>query len=157
MENTFLNKILDPCAETALGTIKVLPETKREQAIFVEKLKMEILSGNEFVPDCFARLKFIIDTFDKVIKDEAVRLALENELSKYPEKTINFDGYSVTKVNRTVYDYSTDPIWVELENKKKEREAFLKALKSNVVCPETGLVMTPVASKISENYSFTFK
>lgn len=141
--------------ETTLQTISILPETKREQAIFVEKMKAEILNGDTFIPDVFAKLKFIADTFEKVLKDDDLKKALENELSKYPEKTINLDGYSVSKVNRTTYDYSTDPIWVELENKKKEREAFLKALKTNVVCPDTGLVITPVASKVTE--SFTFK
>jgi hypothetical protein len=140
--------------ETTLKTISILPETKREQAVFIEKMKAEILAGDNFVPDIYARLKFIADTFDKIMKDDAVKAALESELSKYPEKTINLDGYSVSKVNRTTYDYSTDVTWVELENKKKEREAFLKALKSNVVCPDTGLVITPVASKVTESFSF---
>ena len=143
-----------PEMETTLQTISILPETKREQALFVEKMKAEILAGTDFVPDIFARLKFIADTFDKIMKDEQVKAALATELSKYPEKTINLDGYSVSKVNRTTYDYSTDPTWVELETKLKEREEFLKALKSNVVCPDTGLVITPVASKVSESFSF---
>jgi hypothetical protein len=140
--------------ETTLQTIKILPENETQRVAFIRKMKAEILNGFTDIPKAFAMLNLMAKMFKEIKDDPELFKALKREADKYPEKTIQFDWGSMTKTNKTVYDYSTDPIWAELESKLKEREAFLKALKSNVVCPDTGLVITPVASKVSESFSF---
>lgn len=52
-----------------------------------------------------------------LVEEEAL-----DEIDKYPEKTIELDGFSVTQTSGGRYSYKEDGEWKELEKNKKNRE-----------------------------------
>ena len=76
-----------------------------------------------------------LETFLEQYKQSVRKIGLE-EL----ERTTEFNGFLITKGETVKYDYSQDPLWNELKadeervaNKRKAREAYLKAVKEPIV------------------------
>jgi len=112
------------------------------------KQVIDIVNEGEICPLKVATALKAMEVTIKIIKD-GIGEAVENEAEKEPEKTFERNGHSYNVRNSSRYDYSdcNDPVIVrlneseaEISEKRKDREVFLKALKSpmNVVDEGTG-------------------
>jgi hypothetical protein len=148
--------------ETALSTISVLPDNKKQVAIFSRKLKDEILASDKDPLKILVQLKFIERLIEDILKDEEIELHFLKEFELYEkEKTIEVNGAKLSQGEvgvKYAYDESGDPVWNDLNGKlkelseqKKEREKFLQNIPYNegVVDPGTGVFITrpPKSSK----------
>ena len=140
----------------ALSVIKLMPTTKREQALFVEKTKSIILSGEVDITEIACIADTIVKTFDLILKDSEVRAAIEAELSKYPEKTVMYGSHSITKGVRTSYSYDHDDVWRKAKEALKQREEVMQlaAKAKGTIYDNEGVEIPPAASKQSEYLTF---
>lgn len=146
--------------ETTLSALSILPTTKKESATFANMAINEILMDGKNAMEFDIRFKMLEDLIKLIRKDSRFKEAVIAELLKYPEKTVSFRGVDFTKKTTRTYFYETDSKWTELKNqineldeKRKDREAFLKTLKDPVVDPETGEFVNPIRSQETETYS----
>ena len=140
----------------ALSIISQLPATKREQAIFVEKAVNEILAGDADIKAVYVLMDTIKKTFEAIQKDPKIKNVMEQEMSKYPEKTADFGTFTITKGQRTSYDFSNDARWVELKKELTEREGLLKAVKGKIY-DDDGVELTAPISTVSEFLTIKLK
>ena len=148
--------------ETALSTISVLPDNKKQVAIFSRKLKDEILANDKDPLQILVKLKFIEKLIADILKDEEIELHFLKEFELYEKEKIievNRAKLSQSEVGvKYFYEESGDPIWNELTGKineltiqKKEREKFLQNIPydKGTVDPDTGVFITrpPKTSK----------
>jgi hypothetical protein len=141
---------------SALSLIKQMPENKAQIKTFVNSVKDEILLGWNNPLELDLRLKIMEEIIKAIRKDEEIQEAVILEADKYQEKTINIYGCEVQKRNATTYDYSTcnDYVLEDLQKKAdeaskelKERQEFLKHLKTPVYNPESGTMIEPPLCK----------
>lgn len=122
--------------ESTLSVINLFPSTKESIEMFIYKTVAEVKAGNVNALQLKAQLKCfekVSEGIDKETKSEQL-----TERMKYKEKVIEMYGAKIEIAEvGTKYDYSTcnDPGWdeldatiKELQEKKKERETFLKAI-----------------------------
>jgi hypothetical protein len=141
-----------------ISELKRLPETKAQVEAFAEGAIQEVISG-ERNPLEFETLLKAMETMIEIIrKDQRVKDAIESEAMKYPDKSFDYGNAIFTKSGRTTYEFEVceDIQWemADVEAKKwtnirKEREAFLKALKEPVADISTGGVINPPATRYS--------
>ena len=110
-----------------LQAISNLPENKDEVKRYSEAVIKEVQDGNLNPIELMARLKPIIDTFEKIRKGITENVIRQLELSGGTDRGLEIMESGIK------YDYSADPIVTELEAKLKERKEFLKNL------PVTGM------------------
>jgi hypothetical protein len=140
---------------TALSTISVLPDNKKQVAIFSRKLKDEILANDKDPLQILVKLKFIEKLIADILKDEEIDLHFLKEFELYEkEKIIEVNGAKLSQGEVGVkyfYEESGDPVWNdisgkinELTEKKKEREKFLQNIPydKGTVDPDTGVFIT---------------
>jgi hypothetical protein len=138
--------------ETAISTIKRLPENREQLNTFVDRLTEEALSG---VTDMIEIAK-AIKIMDEVSSRLRANLAdtILDEMAKYGKGEHTVNGIKFAVKQRTSYEYEDDEL-EELKNKVKAREQFLKSLIVSVADLETGLVIEPPVKKVSEYYTAT--
>ena len=127
--------------------LEITPESKEQKLQFVETVKQQILSGKTDIKSSYAKLDFIKKTIEEIMKDSDVKDALHEDLSMYPEKTLQIGNFEITKVTKATYDYSNDPIHVELKTQIKDREGMLKNIKGNIFDTDTGMELKPPLKK----------
>jgi hypothetical protein len=129
----------------ALSTLSEMPLTKAECKTFANMAIEEILSGERNPIQIEIQLKALEETIKLIRENEQVKRCLQTEAEKYTEKTFQFQNAEISKMSRSNYDLSTcnDSIYNKLKSDIKEREAFLKALNSQVANPETGEIINP--------------
>lgn len=140
--------------------VKVFPESKVQVREFTQKVKEEVLSGDRD-PLQFATLFKALEECVKTLRtDEEIREAILTEANKYPGKTFELHSAKFTIRESVTYDYSTDSTWNELNSKlnaikaeMKDRETFLKSLKTPVADPETGEMINPVSKSSTTSVS----
>lgn len=137
--------------ETAISTVRQLPESKQQIELFAQQLEASLLNGEVSGIDLIRFQKAMEKVFEK-IKPTLTETAL-NELELY-EKTPIIKGCEFSKIEAGVkYDYSgcNDAIYNEsikeleyFKNGLKQRETFLKAIKEpmTIVNEITGEVVT---------------
>lgn len=146
----------------SIAQFTYLPGTKSERETFVQLCVEEILSGKRNPLELEIMLKNLEDTISCIRKHPSVKEYVQKEAEKYPEKTFSFKGVTITKTNRSSYDYSNcndsilNTMVSEVEGLKikiKERETFLKALKPEmqIADGETGEMLYPPAVSITES------
>jgi hypothetical protein len=148
--------------ETASSALSILPKTAKEIKSFGLKLVDEINNGT-INPLELARYKKSLEVLFEAIK-EPLRDASLEEAAKYGSKEFDFLGaiYKTAEYG-TKYDYEAtgDPVWKDLNEKKKDRENFLKSLKEKhtYVDEETGDVITiyPPVKTSTTSVSVTIK
>ena len=140
--------------ETALSTLTILPSTKEQRSLFVFKAVEEILDGNSNPLQIDIMLKAAEDTIGEIRKNSRVKMAVQNEADKYPEKTFEYGNFRVTKSSKTTNDFAgCDPHLDELNAQMEALKAQIKAREQLVltgVNSETGEVFKPVKSKVTE-------
>jgi len=109
---------------------------------------IEIVNEGEICPLKVATALKAMELAIKTIK-EGISEAVENEAAKESVNTFERNGHSYNVRNSSRYDYSdcNDPVMlrlskreVEISEERKDREAFLKTIKSSmtIVDDETG-------------------
>ena len=141
--------------EKAISTINQFDFTRDEITRFVDKATNEILDGNDNILAVSGKLKVMED----IVKGLRANLKdyIHEEASKYPDKTFDLSGFTFSKVNRTTYQYKMDAEWNRLDQARKDREAFLKALKTPVADPDSGELINLVNSFVTESISIKVK
>lgn len=127
---------------TTVSVLELMPNTAREVESFSADLKQRILSGELDFRRFLEMRSFIDKTLEAVHKDKDVKDLMETEIHKYGKSGLVYNGLRFTVAGKTTYNYKHDPVWLELEEKKKQRESFLKSLKNSVsvVDPDSGEV-----------------
>ena len=144
---------------STLSAISLLPSNKEQAQFFANDLVRRVYEGEINPLDLKAQLKFIYRTLD--IVDLNTKDAWMKEVAKHG-KSFEYKGWQVNEVEAgTTYDFSNDAEWVEMKNKLKDREAFLKSLKEplEIVDTETGETTTihPPIKKSTTTLKFTVK
>jgi hypothetical protein len=130
-----------------------LPGTITQISLYKQSVKESILEGHLNPLDFYRRAKLIIDAIESLKKDQDIFDCAEQERAKYGKEKPNVNGSVVDISSRTTYDYESceDPVYQELKEKLKAREAFLKNIPAGGVAdPETGQIIQPPVQKISQ-------
>lgn len=130
--------------ETAISKFKQLPETKAEITEFARQVVGFIKDGNGNPVELSAQLK-AIEEMVKVVRKGIIDDALE-EVAKYGKKHETNNAKFETAMTGVKYDFKNcqDPVWnkidevlSKLNESRKERETFLKAIKGqHTYCDE---------------------
>ena len=129
--------------ETALSTLTVLPMTKNEIKIFVDKVADEVNAGLIDSMKLAVYLKSIEETIKAVKLHYIVNDAITEGAELYPEKKFLAFGAEITKSSRTTYNFANckDAVYDGLVEQKKQLDEVIKAregvLKSGID-PATG-------------------
>jgi hypothetical protein len=154
--------------ETAMSTVRQLPETKQQIEIFADQLEQGLNNGRIVASELLRFQKAMEKVFDKV-KPTLIDCALA-ELDKYEKNTIiKNTEFSIVEAG-TKYDYSMcndaelNDLYLSmdlLKEKVKHRETFLKALKEplSIIDEETGDLQRvhPPKKSSSTTVKVTFK
>jgi hypothetical protein len=136
-----------------------LPSTKAEQKTFAHKAVNEILAGDYDPVEAVALINAIKGAFDQILKDPKIVNTMQTELSKYPEKTIEFQNFTVTKAERTTWNYEHDPVWNELKQRLTNREEAMKLAAKSIdkMFDSEGSEIPPATSKTAEYHTIKLK
>jgi hypothetical protein len=142
--------------------IKAIPSTRRDIAIVTMKAVQEILSGDINPLETAIKLK----AFEEILKSLKENLSIKNyileEASKYPEKTFDAYGASITKAKRTTYDFTMcgDQVYAELMAQMDQLKKVIKAREEVIkagVDPVTGETFLPPKTETSEYLTIKFQ
>ena len=148
--------------ERAIDQFRNMPSTWLEINQFSDLLKREMLSGEVNPLEVQLLFKAMTETIEKTLKDKYVKQAVLDEADKYPEKTFDYKGITVTKSSKTVYDYSEcgDQVYndmvAEME-KLKERIKAREAMIKTGVNTDTGETYNPPKSSTTQFLTVKFK
>lgn len=122
--------------ESTISIINLMPSTKEQLNTFVAKTVAEVEAGNISALQLKSQLKFVEAAFEGI--DKQTRDSQLRELSRYGKEGATLGGYKIEAMEAGIkYDYTVcnDLEWNSLEadikalqEKKKDRETFLKAL-----------------------------
>jgi hypothetical protein len=154
--------------ESAITQFTYLPETKAERETFVQMCVDEIKSGERDPLELEIMLKNMEETINAIRKHPEVKELVMDEALKYPEKTFEFKGVTVTKSSRSTYSYDecNDSILFDLKAKEKElkqgikdRENFLKGIKPGMEIADvrTGEMLIPPKQTTSDFLTIKLK
>lgn len=142
--------------ETAISTLNYLPANKEQVQSFVNKIENELLSGNFNPIEVALQTKQLEDLIKNIKASKIIKELIDDETSKFTEKTFDFKGFKITKSQRTTYNYVScnDEEWLNLnteietlKEKIKQREKFLQSLSKNyagnIASADTGEVINP--------------
>jgi len=147
--------------ERALSTISVFPSNDAELKRYITTIKAEILNGGDDPLKVLKQLKFVEKTIAALLKDKELDNFFIDEAAKYGTSFEHLDTHFDIRETGVKYDYSgcKDSVWnylneqsEKLDEKKKERETFLKVLPlEGVVNPETGeMIYRPAKSSTTK-------
>ena len=147
--------------ETGMQLFKPLSKDQQE-SVSVE-IWNGVLSGDIDPVEITVRFKAWINIMESVTK--LIKEKVNDELAKYPEKTVEIFGAEISKSARRNFDYTVDSIWSNLNSieknnatKRKARENFLKAIsKPDTLDPETGELINPLGYGETIIHSIKFK
>lgn len=112
--------------KTEIELLKNVPDTKMAQNVAAAQIIDAVTNGNVNPMEADVLLKSLENILKAVRTNGLFKECLQDEVDKYPEKSFSFNGANYTRSTRKVYQYGEDPIWNEINEKKKEREGFLK-------------------------------
>lgn len=141
--------------ERAISTIKQFNLSKDQIEQFASQVLNDVFYHDGDILSTAICLRAMEDVIKKV--RSGVGEMITEEAEKYAEKTFDYKGAKFTKTNRTTYNYSESAKWNELNEKKKELESLMKTIKEPVADTETGELIYPAQSKITESVSITIK
>lgn len=131
------------------SVMNLMPSTKKQLSVFVEKTKNEILSGIANPIDIAIQLKAMEDIVKKLRADADIRDLIISEAEKYG-KTFETNGAKFSIRQSVTYEYNDSKI-DQLKEEIKQRQEMLKNLSFEVVDPETGELLTPAIKKSTDS------
>lgn len=164
-----MNNYQSDLPATARGVLELMPASRTQVDVFSDQLIESVRNGELDPLQLRATFKAIEMVMERVNK-ETITNAL-TEADRYPGERFEAFGCAIQKAEVGIsYDYAStgDPIYAHrfriLEQAKeqlKEREAFLKAIKSQitVIVEETGEVVPikPPVKKSTPGLKFSVK
>ena len=133
-----------------------MPVSKSMQEKFIDKLILAVQSGEVNPLEIETQLKAMEDAVKAVRGNPGFKNALMDEVDKYSEKEFRYGNAIIVKSSRSTYNYKNDTEWNRLDEDKKKREAFLKALDKPMADPETGEIIEPAVRRSSEFLKIRF-
>jgi hypothetical protein len=130
----------------------LLPDTVSKVQLMKLSIREQVLEGELNPLEFYRRAKLIVECFEELKKDPDILELAHQERAKWGKEKPSINGSIVDTSSKTTYDYEStgDPVYQELKEKLKQREAFLKAIPSGgTVDPETGQLLMPPVTKIS--------
>ena len=129
--------------ETALSTLTVLPMTRDEIKIFVDKVAEEVNGGLIDPMKLAVYLKSIEETIKAVKTHYIVNDAITEGAELYPEKKFLAFGAEITKSSRTTYNFTVcnDQVYNGLIEQQEQIKEVIKARESVLksgIDPATG-------------------
>ena len=152
-------------AKQFLSQIPATKEAIKELSTIIVK---SVLEGEENPLEVDIRLRYMEELVGGIRSHGLMKREVFTEAEKYPEKTFDAYGATITKTSRTTYTYKScgDPVWddlneqiLALSDQRKRRETFLKGLIDNepVANTETGEVINPPLKETSDSLRVTLK
>jgi len=141
--------------ERAISTIKQFNLSKDQIEQFVSQVLNDVFYNESDILSTAICLRAMEDVIKKVRSGVSDLIIEESE--KYAEKTFDYKGAKFTKTNRVTYVYSESEIWNKLNEKKKQLEAIMKTIKEPVADTDTGEIINPAQTKVSQSVSITIK
>lgn len=151
--------------EYAISQLSYLPETRDQQARFVEQAKQEILNGIFDARELLFRKKIIQDTLDQIFDDPQVKSHMLDEIGRYGKDGAGWSDAKITVESRKTYSYEncgdTELTTLTAESEKaikslKERQKFLQTINKPVADPETGEMIYPAAYTQTDYFKVSF-
>jgi hypothetical protein len=151
--------------EYAISQLSYLPETREQQARFVEQAKSEILNGIFDARELLFRKKIIQDTLDQIFDDPQIKSHMLDEIGKYGKEGAAWGDAKITVESRKSYSYDncgdTELAILSAESERatkglKERQKFLQTLPKPVANPETGEMIYPAACTQTDFFKVSF-
>lgn len=135
--------------DSPMSMLRLMPNKTTEIASFVKQIISAVKSGDANPLEVLVMLRSL-ELVSELVREE-IKENINTAAEKYPERKFEAFGAIVEKADFGKFNYSSscDPEWETLdsqfrtiENKRKEREAFLRALKEpmTAVNRETGEV-----------------
>ena len=150
---------------TTLSIFKNFPDSKYDLKVAQQNIIDDILAGNFNPLEVDIKLKKIELLIEGIRKNPEIKEAIQNELSKYPEKSPELFGVRCTKTSRSAWNYTgcNDSYLQELEktatevaDQMTERKKLLQVCKSDsLVNALTGEFIVPATKTIADGYSIT--
>lgn len=154
--------------EKTTSIIKSLPSTKAQMTMFISKVSEELKDGFQNPLDFYLQAKYASETLKKLLEDKDIKDLAITEARRYG-KSFESNGNKIeySENMSPKYDFTVcgDREWDELQaqlsklqEKIKEREAFLKAIPQNsTIMDEDGVQLLPPLKKSSEGLRITIK
>lgn len=144
-----------------------MPVTKSEIKDFADKVKEQIVAGYENPLDVSIMLSAMEEAIKQLRKDKDIKELLKDEADKYPEKTFDYNGATISKKMVGVkyhYDKCNDTALQDLMNEKrlldnniKARQEWLKGLDKPTADPHSGELINPAIKTGTESVTITLK
>ena len=145
-----------------------VPLTKEGLAQLATLIVRSVLDGDKNALEVDVQLRYMAELVDMIRKHASMKREVRDEADKYPEKTFDAYGATVTKTQRTVFTYTgcNDSLWyditgkiAELKDQLKRRETFLKSLggDATAVNEDTGELIEPPLKESSDSLRVTLK
>jgi len=148
---------------TPASVIRLMPESKAQISLFVENAINQILTGEVNSFEAAAYLKAMEDVVKGIRDNKDVKKALLFDLDDSDGRA-TVGNATIAAVDRSVYDYSADQHWAEMDKQikelaelKKSREKLLQRLEREVTDPDTGEMITPATKTIIKTVRVTLK
>ena len=148
---------------TPASVIRLMPESKEQIAVFVNSAVDQILSGQVNSLEAALYLKAMEDVVKGIRENKDVKESIRFDLLESDGKA-TIGNATIAIVDRSVYDYSVDLHWSDLDKQikklselRKSREQLLQKLEKEVADPDTGEMITPATKTVSQTIRVTIK
>jgi len=133
--------------KTASQTLSILPMCRDKIKSFVDKIASEVEAGMIDPVKLAVYLKSIEELINAVKNHYAIKEAINDGTSLYPEKKFYAFGAEITKTSRTTYNFTTcqDPVYNDLVAQQEQLKEVIKAREAVLktgVDPVTGETFT---------------
>lgn len=134
---------------------QAFPTLAEKKELVFKSIKEQILTGYLNPLEFYRQAKAIIDTVEALKKDPDIFDCAWTEREKYGKEKPVINGSVIDSGQRTTYDYEStgDHVYQRLKEELKQREAFLKTIKEEmiIVDPKTGegITVKPPVQKVS--------
>jgi hypothetical protein len=154
--------------ENTTSVIALMPSTKEQIKSFAHKTVTELKDGYVNPLTFYIRLKAAESTIKELLANKDVKDLVSDEAKKYG-KSFEHSGVKIEYSENISpkYDYSVcgDSEWERMQNdlkdlqeKIKEREAFLKSIPANsTIMDENGVQLFPPTKTATEGIKVTLK
>jgi hypothetical protein len=135
-----------------------VPTIAVQKTGFVSHFVKAVANGEIDPLELRVKFKAMQDAIEQVLKSEVVSEAVLKAFDNWGEPVVHAFGAEVVKRSRTIYDFKHDGIWTQIDQKRKDREKLLKAIKpgTTVYDTETGEEIGHSIKQVISYVSVTF-